>query len=497
MLEEAKKPLSLHPSIPAYDAWLSLKYNFTKVQLNENGTFIESPDQRIFSTDSDYLKITIKLSNIGTANAYNTNFTISLGDGTKLNVSMIDPTIQITNTSNNYTLDTKRKIIVGEPNTKNIYASFVAYKRRNLLDSVTRSFINGVSASIDLTETTGQSQVSQFIDTPLVLSFNAGLRELLEVTGTISGNLTNLKIQVDAKLTPAPTNVNEIKYVYSKRMLNPSCISQTECNKLGKYWTKLADMTDSTSYKDTVFPQDFNTSQLNWASVNYMVETYKSGVLIASNTWDYEIAPEVNILKKLFPLWAIITIAVLVFATGAAIILIIIRIKKARKKQKMTPSIDANSPDKNQIIVTPVNPEVSETGSLKKSDDMQSNSKFNEKEVTLGESTINVLQISNNERILSPPASISIPISTHPMMETVPIQMNKPEIKLPPRQYTYKYDEKDTTDTALGLEICEYIREHSGLAIGLKKIKNGVYMFGRMKINIVIVNDRVLGKVIT
>ena len=47
----------------------------------------------------------------------------------------------------------------------------------------------------------------------------------------------------------------------------------------------------------------------------------------------------------------------------------------------------------------------------------------------------------------------------------------------------------------MGIEITEYIRAHSGLQIGLKKIKNGQYRFGRMKVNIVLVNEKALVRV--
>ena len=47
--------------------------------------------------------------------------------------------------------------------------------------------------------------------------------------------------------------------------------------------------------------------------------------------------------------------------------------RKARKKQKMTPSIEANSSNKNQNIVGPASHDISEAMPLKKSDDRQSN----------------------------------------------------------------------------------------------------------------------------
>lgn len=106
------------------------------------------------------MQVKIKLSNIGTATAYSTNISLSLGDSTLLNSSLIDQTIGIVETApnENYTLNTQRKIIVGEPYTQTVVLSFTPSAGRRELDD-TRSFIKALGVSIDLKENLGEDQV--------------------------------------------------------------------------------------------------------------------------------------------------------------------------------------------------------------------------------------------------------------------------------------------------------------------------------------------------
>ena len=45
----------------------------------------------------------------------------------------------------------------------------------------------------------------------------------------------------------------------------------------------------------------------------------------------------------------------------------------------------------------------------------------------------------------------------------------------------------------LSADISEYIRINGLLKVLLKRIKVGVYMFGRTKINVILANDKIIG----
>ena len=53
--------------------------------------------------------------------------------------------------------------------------------------------------------------------------------------------------------------------------------------------------------------------------------------------------------------------------------------------------------------------------------------------------------------------------------------------------------QNDKIDIIVGNEIAEYIRENGKLKVMLKRIKEGVYMFGRTKVNMIISNDKIMG----
>ena len=50
-------------------------YN-AKVQLEDNGVFIDNPDQRLFPTDNGTMKVMFTMRNSGSDFSYNTNFTL-------------------------------------------------------------------------------------------------------------------------------------------------------------------------------------------------------------------------------------------------------------------------------------------------------------------------------------------------------------------------------------------------------------------------------------
>ncbi len=55
--------------------------------------------------------------------------------------------------------------------------------------------------------------------------------------------------------------------------------------------------------------------------------------------------------------------------------------------------------------------------------------------------------------------------------------------------------QSDRLDIVVGGEIAEYIRNYGKLKIQLRRMKEGVYMFGRTKVNMVVTNDKVMGMI--
>jgi hypothetical protein len=55
--------------------------------------------------------------------------------------------------------------------------------------------------------------------------------------------------------------------------------------------------------------------------------------------------------------------------------------------------------------------------------------------------------------------------------------------------------QSDKLDIVVGGEIAEFIRNFGKLKVQLRRMKEGVYMFGRTKVNMVVTNDKVMGTI--
>lgn len=103
---------------------------------------------------------------------------------------------------------------------------------------------------------------------------------------------------------------------------------------------------------------------------------------------------------------------------------------------------------------------------------------------------------SNNEE---KPISISIPLADTNEQKEEPkrIEIIEMPVQLahPQRLFDYQYTDGDIIDMMLAAEIAEYIRNNGLLRVILRRIKEGVYMFGRTKINVILTNDKITVRV--
>jgi hypothetical protein len=322
--------------------------------LEDNGTYSVNPDQRIFATDTGIIKIHLISSNIGGDTAYNVNFTLLLGEATNI----IEDTIKvehklITNSSGSYfQMLTKRKLPVGELYAEDVFLTFtpITTRRRHLDVTGSRLFVKSVATSIDLTETYGQSQVTQVIASPSAILYKSGLREFTTLVGEAYGMLVyhNLTIYLSSNTINADPTA-QVSYKFSRKLSSYNTTSTTDSALLESYktWSVIRNLDVSNTAQDAPFPTDFNSSTLNTASMQYKVESYdQTGKFLSTNLWQYDL----NITNKSsskFP-WFAILIIVLLGVITLGVILAFVIVNKKKRKNKIT-SDNVISPDKEKV----------------------------------------------------------------------------------------------------------------------------------------------------
>ena len=322
-------PSPSYRTVISNDAWLTAKYNYTLLYMSENGTLNISNDQRLFNTDSGYLKVSIMLSNIGLIPAKNVKLNIELGEGTTLNSSMIEDGTQFSENGQSYTITAKSHIYVDEPYVLLIYLLYTSIARRKLTNS-NREFIKSMSISMD----GGNSQIAQSISNIASPVYQAGVRESVNLYGNVSGtNITNLTMTLTAELTALNNPSSKLVYTFKKKVLFVNCSDNSSCDALSamKFWTTIAENITSNTLVDSVYPKDFVASYLYMTNVSYMVECKEdNGNQIAINSWEYDIIVT-DALS--IPLWAIILIPIVAISVISVVIGLLIRRRMINKRK--------------------------------------------------------------------------------------------------------------------------------------------------------------------
>ncbi len=294
-------PEPLDKTVTSSGAWLQITYNSKLVVKLDGGSYVDSPDQRIFTQDGTALaRVNITTQNVGNAPAYRVNFTLTLAEGVSIIPEMMPKGMnyftEASGTDTIVKLVTGRTFGGGDFYAEAIYVKVTKISRRRLLATTTGSkyltIIKSVSADIDLTQDQGAVQVSQAISTPLKFSVITSDRDTVGVSVATDFDNNLPVFHITATASPAIVNGNNVRYEIMRRMVQLDCDNDpaspatgTCSSVMNPNWVTVKAISEINTADDRPIPSTF-TGVIRSGSFDYMVTTYDNKKQqLATTTW--------------------------------------------------------------------------------------------------------------------------------------------------------------------------------------------------------------------
>ena len=273
-------------TISSKGAWLTMGYN-AKVQLEDNGVFIDNPDQRLFPTDNGTMKVMFTMRNRGSDYSYNTNFTLIIQPNLTIREDLLNKKIKtvIEKNERGQTLLTYylgKTINVGEAYSEVIYLDYKAIINTNKTNATINDIpkylplIEKADASLDLTNTTGEVQVKESLNTPCTKTYTPYDREVVAMQLYANKARRNPHIKLNITANPKETKSGySLKYQFFKKYLNEEI----------PRWIAMNNASDNTEIEDDpVQTAEKNITFNSSVKVIYKIETYSEKKEIVSMT---------------------------------------------------------------------------------------------------------------------------------------------------------------------------------------------------------------------
>ena len=216
-------------NIYAKGPWLELSYTRTLVEDLGNGKYVVKPNQELTQTDEGVMKVQFKLENIGNGNCYNTKYGIVI----QPNLTYIGHnagTNKLTKSENDLgqtilTFDYGTPINAGELKGGIIYLHYNKYIES--LDLLTPEEIKNLPtelkvaqeslATMDLTNITGENQVTQHLRKELTFAYTKDQRTEVYVKLVVSGRRNNPDIEISPIVKHTANETDDDVYVTVKK----------------------------------------------------------------------------------------------------------------------------------------------------------------------------------------------------------------------------------------------------------------------------------------
>lgn len=293
-------PAPVDLTVMSKGAWLSVSYTST-IMCYQNGVLLSNSDQRMFQQDVDtIILVDIMTQNVGTDTAYHVNLTLSVSPAVQIMYNMLPAGLTYTTSvdATGYTnlgLNPGISFAAGDSYSLMVYLKVKTLFFRRLLASTTGvTFINGVSAAVDLLQAPGADSVVQSISTPLTYSVYTAPRDdvTLTVNSLTSGNVPIYRLQATAN--PIITvQGSSVRYLFTRQILSLTCTddpistsSNGKCSSIPTGTTTLnGGTTPMNIIVDSPIPSSF-TGSVTGGTFFYMVQTYDQNMLLlaSSNT---------------------------------------------------------------------------------------------------------------------------------------------------------------------------------------------------------------------
>lgn len=333
-------------NVESRGAWLQVTYSGKIVNLQENGTMVDSLDQNVFPGDTALYRANMTLYNKGTDIAYSVNLTISYLKTVKLiestlKDSNISYTVEnISDTTSSLKLILNQQIGLGESIMMPVCFNYtIPMTSRRNLGSIpsSQTLITGVSAQMSLTATSdATSVVAQSIATPLIISVIQRERDQVRLEGINTGNISSPTISLNATSKFVKTLTNKpIRYTFYRKIVNASCGNITCVGFIPDVdYIAVCNLSSTSVYVDT--PTLSGIENITNISMLYKVITVdEKKSTLASNEWmlqDNDVIAITSEVSQPFPLYAIIIIIVGALSVGSVVLFIVIRTKRANQK---------------------------------------------------------------------------------------------------------------------------------------------------------------------
>ena len=272
----------------AKGAWLTMRYT-SKIQIEDNGEYVDNIDQRLFPTDNGTLKIFFTMQNDGNENCYNTNFTLLIEPNVTLREDLLTKKMKTSVTKNEkgqtvLTFFYGKAIMEGERYSEVIYLDYHAIIDTNRTNGTNYTMndcpealplISNADASIDLTNQTGEAQVKESYKQLYTFPYTPYDREVVAMELKATKARRNPHIHLNITANPNVTKSGyKLKYQFFKKYLNSK----------EPVWVNLTNASDIIEVEDDPVQTATNVTFNGTVKVIYKIVTYNELKEIVSYT---------------------------------------------------------------------------------------------------------------------------------------------------------------------------------------------------------------------
>ena len=273
-------------------AWLSVSYVSSIVVPDGNGSYKTSPDQRVFAQDTQFVvQVNLTARNIGTAAAYNVNFTIILASGVSVITKLINPGLAYNISTVGVDTTVKINPVCDlAPGDADMEILYLIYKKngRRLLSTGSLVLFQSLSADVDLTASS--IHVTQTIATPLTFSVSSLARDVVTLDVISITNGPNGLPVIGLQATATTSVCKDPRFIFYYCTENLVCTDNTTdsngfCSRtFSTTNTIIRAISSTTTASSTPIPSYF-TGTVTSAEFNYTVEAYDDQMNLLATGW--------------------------------------------------------------------------------------------------------------------------------------------------------------------------------------------------------------------